>query len=240
MIKQPSRRELIKYGIGLGAWTKISRGQIFPGPGVKSYASAGIALVTGNLVTSGNATSSAVNASAANFAVMAVSNGLAGDGSISDNNSNTWTKLSGPGSNPDSVLYYAVNFAGLASHTFTVSGATFPGFCVLTFSGLTTSTPFDQQSGSFQAAATSVHPGALTPSAANSLLVSSVSYTTSIVTADNLGAGFTQSGTQSLVGGTSYGVGIAYKIQSGGPSAEDPVWSFSGLDVLGSKLAIFK
>lgn len=216
-----------------------AHGALFFGQNIN--APAGILLVTGNNCTSGNATSTPVDARGANFAAVAVSNGLAGNGILSDNNGNVYTKLTGAGSNPDANLYYtAAGFVGVSAHTWNVTGSTFPGFCVLTFGGLSGS-PFDKEnSPPASAIASGIRPGALTAAAANSLYITSVAYFTVTVTSNDLGAGFSQSGVLPSVGGVSYAVAIAYKIQVGGPSSEDPLWSFSGADSLGAKMAVFK
>lgn len=202
----------------------------------------GIALVNGNNCAGGgsSATTSAVDASTANFAVVTVSSQSGAPVTVSDSNGNAWTALTHANSSPDINHWYAKNFSGSATQTFTATGSgELAGVCALTFSGLTTSSPFDKESQAAASGVPGLKPGALTPSAANSLFVTSLG-SISTATVDDLGAGFTQSGIRAVVGGTSFAVAIAYLIQSGGPASKDPQWNFSPNDTVGAKMSIYK
>ncbi len=245
MLHHPTRRDLIKYGIGLSAYQKM-RGQSMLAITASSgaVAAAGIALVNGNNTAGGisSATTSPVDARLANFAILTVSSQGGVVLTVSDNSSgtNSFTALTHTGGSPDCNLYYCKAFVGNAAHTFTCAGSgELAGIAALTFSGLTTSSPFDKESGAAASGVPGLKPGALTPTAANSLFVTSLS-SVSTATADDLGAGFTQSGVRAVVGGTSYAVAIAYLIQVGGPASKDPQWNVSPNDTIGAKMAVLK
>jgi hypothetical protein len=89
--------------------------------------------------------------------------------------------------------------------------------------------PYDQQSG-----ATATQPGSLTPAGANSLFVTAASSQT--ITTYTVNSGFTISDQQPGAGSLAIGGGMAYVIQSGGPSALNPTWT----TVDTTAMAVFK
>lgn len=221
------------------------------GPGAAASASSGITLVTGAGGTANNcaggvnsATTSAVDASTANFAVVFTSVAT-GATAVTDSNGNgTPTSLTATVSTPVVNIHFWYPFTGSTTQTFTSTlSAGFQNICAFTYSGLTTGFDTGKESTNTVTGGASVKPGALTPSAASSLLVTTVGYQSNggSVVNNNLGAGFIVGAIKDLVSNVNYGNAAAYKIEVGGPSSADPQWDFTpGNDTGGSKMAVFK
>lgn len=238
---------------GLLAVTSVVAQVRIPGPGGSPPASAsGITLVTGAGGTANNcaggansATTSAVDASAANFAVVFTSVAT-GSTAVTDSNGNgTPTSLTATVSTPVVNIHFWYPFTGSTTQTFTSTlSAGFQAICAFTFSGLTTGFDTGKESTNTVTGGASVKPGALTPSASDSLLVTTVGYQSSTggsVVNNNLGAGFIVGAIKDLVSSVNYGNAGAYKIAVGGPASEDPQWDFTpGNDTGGAKMAVFK
>lgn len=143
---------------------------------------------------------------------------------LTDSKSNTWTAASlrtcaGPFC-AWGKFFYVNNPTVGSGHTFTVtcSGSCYPSVEAQAFSGnLTTATPFDQESGG-----TAAQPGSITPSVANSLLVTA--YATDTVDTLTVDSGFTISDQITFVSGQRFGSAMAYLIETS-IAAQNPTWS---------------
>lgn len=217
-------------------------GLVSPGPGAfHTTTPTSITLVNTNLcVAESGTTTSAVDSTGATLAVVGVTLQDGSTAIVSDSKSNTWTSLTQAVNtdNPDVVLFYAKNLVAGASHTFTVAGS-HANFCVLTFSGVSTSAPFDVQNTKVVlGGATTIHPNGtspVTPSANNSLWVTTAAGRNAIV-ANSLGLSFTQAGT---VMGPFYSNSMAYFVQTTAASL-DPTWTFSAAADMSAAVAVFK
>lgn len=159
---------------------------------------------------------------------------------VSDSKGNTWTPCTEQVFGGVGVrLYFVENPTVGASHTATnaVSGWT-GAFCFAAFSGALTSGVLDQQNGATPAHGTSGQPGSITPSVDNCLIITAV-------TADDvtgtyaIDSGFTIIDQINLVGGTSFGVAVAYKIQTTA-AAVNPTWSWASAADPSMVIASFK
>ena len=131
-------------------------------------------LVAHAAMPAGGGTTSAINTTGAKILVAAVSTYVS-SGTISDSKSNTWVPLTANGSGGNAVaqLFYVVNPTVGTGHTFTSSGS-YISASVAAFAGVATTSPFDEQTGSTGSGST-LATGNITPSNANSLIVSVMS-----------------------------------------------------------------
>lgn len=93
---------------------------------------------------------------------------------ISDSKSNTWTGLTAKtfATNQTTQIFYVANPTVGTSHTFTVTGTSiFFAMTVYAFSGVVTTSPFDQQNGGTSTSSTALSTGNITPSVNGSLIV---------------------------------------------------------------------
>jgi hypothetical protein len=196
-----------------------------------------IAGTTAGSISTG-VTTTAIDTTGANLIVISVATFVAFiTPTLSDSKSNTWTALTGQNSTNEKVqLYYCVAPTVGSGHTFTWSGtSTYPVVSVMAFSG-SHATPFDAESGTFSAGATSLAPGSLTPSVANCLVITGINYGTG--TAPSVGGGFTALTTDTSAGNFISG-GIGRLIQTTAAAA-NPTWSWTGSSESAAALAVFK
>ncbi len=219
-----------------------------------------IALVTSKSQQSpdGNGfTTSGFDSSGANFLVIAIT--YLDSSSVhpfittdfSDSKSNTWTALTNQISQglPDAFIairfFYCKNPTVGSGHTFTLTYASgsspfYPTISILAYSGVDTTSPFDQENGIFvfNNAATSIQPGSITPSSNNYLVVSAVSLKES--SADySINSGLTIREANPLSSGKAFGQAIADLVQ-GTAAAINPTWTASGGNFYNCVIASFK
>jgi len=180
----------------------------------------------------GHATSaviSAVNNTGANLFVLSVSS-TSGATSISDsvNSTTGWTLVAAAynGVNPPAAeLWYNQNPGVSSSQTITVNGG-FVAACFVSFSGMVTTSVLETSVNRAQTTSgtSTFQVLSITPGSGNQLVISAVGHqsTSGSVTIDS---GFTAT-TILQAGGTNYGGGIGYLIQSGG-AAQNPTWTNS-------------
>jgi hypothetical protein len=202
-----------------------------------------IALVNSAACPVGGGTSSGVDTTGATLLVVTgVYYGGGTTASVTDNKSNTWTKLTvQDNSVAANCIWYSHATTVGTGHTVTFTGdysiAEF-----MAFSGVSGS-PFDKQGGNETAngtAATTFQPGSLTPSANGSLIVVGLgnnSFTGTI----SIDSSFTIAGQHTYNSGVNYGAATAYLIQTTA-AAVDPTWTMpsTGGTYLTSAMAVFK
>lgn len=186
----------------------------------------GICLVA-DVAVGGNgstATTAAINTTGANFCVAVASYYTNSADTVSDSKSNTWTELTRytNAAFQRVVIWYAKNPTVGSGHTFTLgSGAsTFPAIAAACFSGVDTSSPFDQENGS----ANTKTPGSVTPTQNNELIITGISTLTGAGTTPTVDSGFTVTGAHANSASNYTGYGLAYKIQTTA-AAVNPTWS---------------
>ena len=155
---------------------------------------------------------------------------------------NTWTPLTAYADGGTSFvrLYYCVNPNTSSTHTFSVSSGSgiYPSIFMIAFSGTDTSTPFDVQNGASHSSGTTLATGSVTPSKALSVFVTAFATFTSNVS--SIDSSFTISDSQTFQGANHSGGAMAYKIQSGSATAENPTWTESSSNSGCAAIAIFK
>lgn len=159
----------------------------------------------------------------------------------SDSKSNTWTGLtvrtSGGGAFHKLRIWYVANPTVGTGHTFTFGGTSSAmAGCVSAWSGAKVTSPFDQQNGA-GVSSTSAAPGSITPSEDNELIIAGCSFEGSRTL--SIDGGFTITNQVNFSGGSNYGVGMAYLIQTS-LAAANPSWSWSGSADAAAAIASFK
>jgi hypothetical protein len=191
-------------------------------------------------------TSSAIDTTGANFFIATVSwyatvNNMQ-LAQFSDSKGNTWSELTVAGipgtTTTANRIFYCVPTSVGTGHTFTASrNDTYPAIAVMAFSNMS-ATPFDQQNQNEAAATTTIQPGSITATQANSVLFSSVSWEVNATTV-SINSSFTGLVQASPVTGDSLGVGLAYRIDTSA-SATNPTWTKSGSSAhMSSSIAAF-
>lgn len=193
--------------------------------GLDATAAAGPSLIA-HTALAGTGPTSAIDTTGANLLVIAVST-FKSNTSVSDNKSNTWTPLtrwpsSGGGDNWIRLFYCHGGTVG-TGHTFSVTSGDAPSLAVYAFSNIAAS-PFDQENGSHNLGSqTTISTGSITPSQANTVLISALctySNDFSTATIDN-GFTFTDSARDVF----NMTVAIAYKIVTSA-SATNVTWTY--------------
>jgi hypothetical protein len=199
-----------------------------------------IALVTHAGAAGANgATTAAIDTTGATLLIAVIAEATGGGATLSDSKSNTWTQLTlWNGSTPDVTIYYVANPTVGTNHTFTISGAS--SFSVInasSFSGVATTTPFDVENGLSGGGfdGTNGKPGSTTPTQDNELLIYGTAY--SDATSRTVDSGFTILDQTPFTGGTNYGGGASYLIQTTA-GAVNPLWNINGAGAVG--IATFK
>jgi hypothetical protein len=186
-----------------------------------------------NAETSANATTAGVNTTGATLIVIAT-NTAPNTSTVTDSKSNTYTLIRSTAAGDGSLqkLFYCVNPTVGAAHTFTVNGATtFPAIAVLAFSG--TISGLDQNNG-----AATLSPGSVTPAQDSEVLVSGL-FTDNITGTPTCDNGFTVQEIKAHAGGVSYGIAIAYKIQTT-KAAQAITWTATSTSATATSIATFK
>lgn len=158
--------------------------------------------------------------------------------SIADSNGNTWSALATQTSAGSAgTLYYTRATAVGAGHTFSVTGAaTFPALAVAAFAGSKATSPLDQNTGTFANSGTTLAPGSITPAEGSELIIT-VNACNSNPNA--IGSGFTLLDHLPVGGGTNFGVGLAYLIQTAA-AAVNPTWTIAATTNQCLTIASFK
>lgn len=175
-------------------------------------------------------TSGSQDTSGATLIVVGITENGTGAAVLSDNKSNTWTRLTQQDAIPgfsQGCLAYAKNPTVGTGHTFTLTGSSiFAVESVAWFSGANTTAPFDQQNtGGGAGATTGQTPGSVTPSEDNELVVSNLAWVNSITITSV--TGMTLLDQTNFSGGNNYGGGLAYVIQTTA-GAINPAWNWTG------------
>ena len=163
---------------------------------------------------------------------------------ISDSKGNTWTALTnsdGPLSSNCQIFYVANPTVG-SGHTFTNGTASsFSSILVSSWSGVATTTPFDQQNQNTGTAVTTVTTGSITPGENNELVIAGLCLRDIGVTGDTvtIDGGFTISNQVPGVGSNNLEGAMAYLVQTTAAAA-NPAWSWTNSDSAAAAIASFK
>lgn len=196
--------------------------------------------VTANLGVNGGTTSS-VDSTGGNFVVVAVASyEPSAAPTVSDSKGNTYSALTAQAVSGSHriQLFYTANATVGSGHTVTISGATsYSSASVAVFSGVKTTSPFDQQNG-VASGGSPLSTGSVTPTEDNELVFAGISMN-SAPSALSINGGFSTPAVVYFVGGSAYGVGSAYLIQTTATAA-NPAWSWTGGDNMTAAIATFK
>lgn len=200
------------------------------------------ALIAHTLVTPGannGGTSPAIDTTGSTLLVCGTSISHLSTSVVSDSKSNTWIALTrkDTSTSQTSQIFYCFTPTVGTNHTFTIGPAGgFETMCIATFSGLTA---FDKQSGNVNdGVASTIKPGALTPTAINSLVITAVGMTT-LAGAASIDGGFIISDQIPFNSGLYFGTGLAYILQTS-IAAADPTWTVPSSTNQAATMAVFK
>lgn len=188
-------------------------------------------------------TSAALNTTGADAIVLAVAYDSSVNptaSAISDAKSNTYTSLTQREQGGPAVqLYYCLAPVVGSGHTFTVTlNASYAAIGVLALAGVKASSAFDAENGGVTTGSqTTVQPGSISPAEDNEILVSGLAI--GGVRGISIDGGYTIEGTADLVSGSSFGVSLAYLIQTN-KGASNPTWTADLLIMMAAGSACFK
>lgn len=202
-----------------------------------------IAFIVGAAAASTNdnsATTSGVDTTGANFLIIAHAD-FSTRATESDSKGNTYTDLTAQNvsGSRGTQLHYCENPTVGSAHTATASATTsYPAVAFGAFSGVATSSSFDQQNGAtFVGAGNSdISTGSVTPSEANEVVITAVTHSS---TGATIPSGYTQIG-QVAASANAVGLALAYQIQTTA-TATNPNWVIdTNSNNLAAVIATFK
>lgn len=200
-----------------------------------------IALVSsaGAAGTDSSVTTSAIDTTGATLLVVGIAKDSGGTISLSDSKGNSWTALTATTQGSTRcILYYAANPTVGGSHTFSNTGAfNYSSICVAAFSGVATTTPFDQENGA-GASSTTLATGSVTPTEDNELVITHLAFSGSGLPT-SIDGGFTETNDVEFGGGNNYGSTMAYLIQTTAAAA-NPTWTRTNSNPMATRIATFK
>ncbi len=192
----------------------------------------------------GTGNSSAINTTGAShiFVLVADYQG-ASPAVLTDSQSNTWTGLTIK-SNSASVqarLYYCENPSTSATHTFAANGtSSFAALSVAAFSGGATSSSFDVQNGALGGGGvTSLATGSVTPGVNNEVLIYGLGLSSFAAAPFTISVG-TMLDAAPIIGGTSWGLAMAYEIQTTATARSPSFGWVNGTPASAAVIATFK
>lgn len=184
-------------------------------------------------------TTSAIDTTGCDLLVANIfwSNGSKPTAAVTDSKSNTWTAATKRNSSDAANRFYYCKPTSVGSgHTFTIGPAnTFGGIIVLGFSGVKASSFFDGENGANSSSASALATGSLTPTEDNCLLIYGCTTAGNINSVD---VGTLQEFANGI-GGTTYGGGVGYQIQTTA-TARNPTFSASVTNEMAASILSFK
>jgi hypothetical protein len=146
----------------------------------------------------------------------------------SDSKSNTWTLIRNHdnGFGVQNSLYRlgSGNASVGSGHTFTLTVVSGPCSVAITaFAGGATSSIDDQENSAGGIFDVTIQPGSITPSGANTLLITGCTFSEDNNEPSSIDGGFTIAASSGTVAG-QFGTGIAYLVQ-GSAAAANPTWT---------------
>lgn len=204
-----------------------------------------VAFAAASATNPNTVTTAEINTTAANLIVIAVSAASSAGDSIypSDSQSNTWTGLtwrdSGVGGGNSVRIFYCYAPTTNSSHTFSFPhSSSYATILVMAFSGMASS-PFDVEGGNaFTSAVTSFPSGSVTPSQANTIVITALAVG-DLSTAPSIDSGFTVQCVGPGVGGSSWAGAAGYKVLTAA-SAQNPTWTTAASSIGATSTAVFK
>ena len=198
-----------------------------------------IALVTSTTAASVNTTSvtsSAIDTTGADFLAVLVADYRdvsAAGSAVTDSKSNSYTGLTREGFAAITApqWFYVANPTVGSGHTFTataLTGANYPSICVFAFSGVATTSPFDQEGviGTLQEvlSGTSLQAETVTPTEDNELVLVGLAF--NATNTPSINGGFSTPIQQQYGAGANFGSAASYLVQTTA-AATSPTWTWS-------------
>ena len=146
-------------------------------------------------------------------------------GNLIDNKSNTYTLLRTDQVSGSVALltYYCASPNVGAGHTMTYNKTgSYPAINMIALGNVPTTSPIDQQAGSFIASGSSISPGSITPGSNNEIVISGMA-AAATTTTPTINGGFTISGSVPFGSGVNQCGMMAYLIQTTATAA-NPAW----------------
>lgn len=181
----------------------------------------------------GGSTTSGIDTTGATLLVAVAPYYTTATMTMSDSKSNTWVQIGTyGGTDPKVGVWYVKNPTSVGtSHTFSCLGTgSYASIAVSAYSGTDTSALVDQSAG-----ANAASPGSITPSVNDCVVVAVLGMHGA--NAPTIDSGFTL--TNGMAENFSYGVGMAYKVQTTA-AAVNPTWSATGGSSFSSAQFSFK
>lgn len=180
-------------------------------------------------------TTPSIDTTGSNCIFVAVAHFVITPGTVTDSYGNTWTQLTEySGGNDKVYIVYCFNPTVGSGHTFTLHGSNvFGNLAVSAWSGLATS-PFDVENGN--GGTDPLSTGSITPSQANTLVISALSSNGAGTYTINSGFTITD---QCSVDGSARGVAMAYSVLASA-TATNPSWGTGGGFDCAASIASFK
>lgn len=203
-----------------------------------------VGTVTAKVGGATGGTTSAVNTTGSSLIVLVNSFLGGGEPTVSDSKSNIWTQLTiqSAGAGSGSLrMSYVLNPTVGSGHTFTLTGVTTAGVW-RAYSGVDTSSPFDQQNGAVDASGlpSSFQAGSITPGVNNELIVGGCMFAAAGEGVVTIGGGFSIIDFLARVGGgVNPGCYLSELIQTTA-TASNPAWAFTQGPTVGATQASFK
>lgn len=174
--------------------------------------------------TTGTNASSSIDTTGADLLVVSVTT-YQGNGTCTDNKSNTWTKLTPTSNNPSHVVWYCHNPTVGTGHTFQFSGFDYQGAVIAAFSGSHSTSTFDAEATVSITSGSTGNSGSITPSVDGCLILSSIGLNVFAGQTVSVSS-FTQANKIDGVGGVNYGDWLFYAVQTSA-AAINPALTFS-------------
>lgn len=245
MILKPSRRELIKYAVGTGAFSLVAKGQLIPFPGPQSNhgsappPSPHIVSSTAHATAAATATTTGMNTTGATLLTVVTvcfNSNPVGSGVITDLvgiNSNTWSVIGAyadsSGTNCEITIFYCAPTHVGAGHIVNMAGLQ---YTAIVFSAWNTTSALDvQNGGGSTGSVTSLLVPGVTPTQANDLIICGFGANGTFTGALGVDSGLTIPANGSVANGdgaiTSLNAAVGYILETS-IVAKSPTWSDTG------------
>lgn len=204
-----------------------------------------VAHVADGLGVDGGTSSPDINTTGADLIVLVFSRETGGgalvSGDISDSKSNTYTEaaLSGTavqGSLTQQVFFCASPSVGSGHNVTVAHTSSAVAVAIQAWSGAHAS-PLDDTIANASGSGTTLQAGGVTPPEDNCLIVAGISLGVEPWT--NINGGFTIASQAAFAGGSNYGVGSGYLVQTSAAAA-DPTFTINATDAMVVSLVVFK
>jgi hypothetical protein len=215
------------------------------GPGSANFSTPAVSVAAGSTNGGSAVTTASVNTTSCVSNCLIVVGvayyGINAAPTISDSAGNTYACLTERNITSGATrLCYKQNATVSATHTFSATGTgSYASIAVQAWSGGRTLNTVDVQNGSNTAGATSLATGTITPSEANTLVVTVVNNWTDTGTSRTIGDSYTITNQVGYSLSQHFPIALAWKVQTTAV-ATNPTWSWSGSQPANAAIASFR